>query len=149
MIVAKQSSQPFATLDRAVSGLVGFGVGWKGDDVVESLMGPLGVVVDEVLFDGVLEHWLAEEDHPFGTLLLDRSHEAFGKGVQVRRVCRKLQSFDATRARNAAREVVRCVHVIVPESATADAVEPTIASQLEAGRAPQRGIVQPVSRSLH
>lgn len=63
--------------------------------VLKPLMVALGVVVSQILADGVPQGTFAEEDHPVQALFLDRAHEPLQMGVQVRRARREQCRLDA------------------------------------------------------
>ncbi len=97
MVVPQQFSELFAALSFAVSWLVGFGVGRKGDDVADPLARAFSVVVNKVLLDWVSEHRLAEEDHPIDALGCYGFDEAFCECVHIRTWRGQFQCFDADR----------------------------------------------------
>ncbi len=75
--------------------------GWplQGNDqlVFQTLVRPLGVVMDQVLAGGVVEHSFAEEDHSASQFRLVAEHEPFNVGIHVRRATRQDVRLDAAR----------------------------------------------------
>ena len=69
VIVPQHSAQPLPTFDRP-SDLAA--AGFRVDDfVLDPLMVTLGVVVLEILADGIAERLVTEEDHPVQALVLE------------------------------------------------------------------------------
>jgi hypothetical protein len=58
------------------------------------------MVVLDVLGDGMVQGSFAEKDHAIEAFLLDRLHESFGIGVQIRAARRQGQGFDAGSAQD-------------------------------------------------
>lgn len=70
-------------------------------------MRPLPVVVDlGILVQHVLQHRLAEDDHPAHALFPDRPDEPLGIGVQVRAVRRQGNGLQARRPQDPSAAVV-------------------------------------------
>ena len=83
MVIAQHAAEALAARDRTggqpdcASGV--------DERVVEPLMVALGVVMGEVFGHGLAQGVFAEKDHAVEAFVSDGSHEAFDKGVAVRR----------------------------------------------------------------
>lgn len=93
MIILEQAAETLAAFDFAVGrpdGLV-----WLNQPVLQALMIPFGMVVVNVLVDGMPKHLCTEEDHPVETFFFNRSDKAFRKGIQVGTSRRQANRLDA------------------------------------------------------
>jgi hypothetical protein len=83
MIGAQHPAEPLGALDGARRR---FGTATRLDQpIVDPLMVPLPMIMSGVLASSSSQRPFAEEDHLAETLILDRSDESLGIGVQVRR----------------------------------------------------------------
>src|ERR1035438_7920599 len=67
----------------------------EGDDIVESLMIAFMLVVGEIFIEHMAQGALAEENQLIETFLLDRTHPAFGEGIEVGGLWRQFESLNA------------------------------------------------------
>jgi hypothetical protein len=92
VVETKHSTEPSNALDWADSRIIA--VIRLDQTVVEPLVIPLGVVMSGEFSSGFPKRAFSEEDHSVEALILDRSDEPLGVGVQVRR---RLQSIRTVR----------------------------------------------------
>ena len=67
----------------------------EGDDIVESLMIAFMLVVGEIFIEDMAQGGLAEKNQLIEAFLLDRTHPAFGEGIEVGGLWRQLERFNA------------------------------------------------------
>ena len=79
MVEAEQATDPLGLHHRA--SLLCRAFVREEQDVADSLMIALGMVVRQVLAQHVTQRLFAKEDESVQTLALDRLHPTFGKGV--------------------------------------------------------------------
>jgi hypothetical protein len=92
MVEAQHPPEPLVAFDGA---RCRFGTVRRLDQpIIDPLMIPLPVIVNGVLTSCLSKRPLAEEDHAIEALLLDRSNESFGVGVQVGRAVGQAHDFD-------------------------------------------------------
>jgi hypothetical protein len=92
----------------------------------------LGVIMSAELSCGVPKNLLAEKDHSIETFLLDRAHERFGVGVQVRTSRRQAYWFHAGVAENLA-EFCGVLAIAVHQQVSLGAQEAVLAIHQTAG----------------
>src|ERR1700738_3223547 len=92
MVIVQDPTQPLTTLHglRAPP----FRAPTEQQDVGLPLMIPLGMVMHNIFAQGPPQGALTKENDLRQTLLLDRSHPAFGIGVQVRTSRRQRERLD-------------------------------------------------------
>ena len=92
MVEAQHPTEPLGAFDGA---RCRFGVATRLDQaIIDPLMIPLPVIVSGVLASGLSQRSFAEKDHSIETLILDRSNESLGVGVQVGRTVGQADDFD-------------------------------------------------------
>src|SRR5271166_5408278 len=67
----------------------------EGDDIVETLMIAFMLMVGEIFLERMAQGALAEENQLVEAFFLDRTHPAFGKGIEVGGLWRQLESLNA------------------------------------------------------
>ena len=64
--------------------------------VVETLMIALGMIMSQILVDHIMERSFAKHEYAIEGFLLDRAHEPFAVGVQIRTAGRQADRFHPT-----------------------------------------------------
>ena len=82
MIVLEQPSEPFLTLDRAVTSSA---LAWsrKEQDIALALVWALCMIVGHILCERMLQGALPKQDQPRQSFVLDGAHPSFRVGVQI------------------------------------------------------------------
>src|SRR5271167_2783160 len=93
LVEIEQAAQPlgFSNDPVARTGLLA----GEGDDIVETLMIAFMLMVGEIFIERMAEGTLAEENQLIEAFILDRTHPAFRKGVEVGGLWRQLESLNA------------------------------------------------------
>src|SRR5271170_3753480 len=93
LVENEQAAQPFGFSNGPVarSGLLA----GEGDDIVETLMIAFMLMVGEIFIEHMAQGALAEENQLIEAFLLDRTHPAFGEGVEVGGLWRQLERLNA------------------------------------------------------
>src|SRR5271167_347366 len=93
LVEIEQAAQPlgFSNGPVARTGLLA----GEGDDIVETLMIAFMLMVGEIFLERMAQGALAEENQLIEAFLLDRTHPAFRKGVEVGGLWRQLESLNA------------------------------------------------------
>ncbi len=93
MVEAQHPTEALGAFDGA---RYGFGAVPRLDQlIIDPLVIPLPMIVSGILASRLSQRPFAEEDHSIETLILDRSDESLGVGVQVGRAVRQTYDFDA------------------------------------------------------
>src|SRR5664279_4209310 len=93
LVEIEQAAQPLGFSNGSVltnGSLVG-----EGDDIVESLMIAFMLMVGEIFIEHMAQGALAEKNQLIEAFLLDRTHPAFGEGIEVGGLWRQLERFNA------------------------------------------------------
>src|SRR5271157_2492089 len=93
LVGIEQAAQPLGFSNGPV-GRTGLLAG-EGDDIVETLMIAFMLMVGEIFIERMAQGALAEENQLVEAFFLDRTHPAFGKGIEVGGLWRQLESLNA------------------------------------------------------
>src|SRR5208337_5095290 len=93
LVEIEQAAQPLGFSNGPVgrTGLLAGG----GDEIFETLMIAFMLMVGEIFLERMAQGALAEENQLIEAFFLDRTHPAFGKGVEVGGLWRQLESLNA------------------------------------------------------